>query len=315
MHSHSHRVGIRTCSDYSPFGVELDGRTVSGGYRFGFQGSEKDDEFKGDGNSYTTEFRLMDPRLGRWLSMEPLMTKFPAYSPYIFCFNSTNNFVDADGKEGIVVSGSPGDHKNKEHFLANGLDRAKAAKKHTQRKGEIVTWIIYDDPTEGQGYTYEQLKDYRAKAEAAGIHVMVVTDADCIVDYINEKKGGDFSDPGSRARDKITSFYYVGHASPGDLLVGYEGSNEDFEPDDFEPEAFSNGCHVNLVGGCRTAIDDWFEDSAVEQFSEILDITSKVYGSNVRTYYPGGVATDEELLKKNRGEIIHSKGQLPSSNK
>ena len=29
----SNRVGIRTCSDYSPFGVELDGRTVSGGYR------------------------------------------------------------------------------------------------------------------------------------------------------------------------------------------------------------------------------------------------------------------------------------------
>ena len=46
-------VGIRTCSDYSPFGVELDGRTVSlEGYRFGYQGSEKDDEFKGYGNSY-----------------------------------------------------------------------------------------------------------------------------------------------------------------------------------------------------------------------------------------------------------------------
>jgi hypothetical protein len=49
----SHRVGIRTCSDYSPFGLELDGRTVSGGYRFGYQGSEKDDETKGNGNSYT----------------------------------------------------------------------------------------------------------------------------------------------------------------------------------------------------------------------------------------------------------------------
>jgi hypothetical protein len=45
-------VGIRTCSDYSPFGVELDGRTVSGGYRFGYQGSEKDNELKGNGNSY-----------------------------------------------------------------------------------------------------------------------------------------------------------------------------------------------------------------------------------------------------------------------
>ena len=69
----SHRVGIRTCSDYSPFGVELDGRTVSGGYRYGYQGSEKDNEFKGNGNSYTTEFRQLDPRLGRWLSVDPVI--------------------------------------------------------------------------------------------------------------------------------------------------------------------------------------------------------------------------------------------------
>ena len=37
------RVGIRNSTDYSPFGVELEGRTVSlEGYRFGYQGSEKD---------------------------------------------------------------------------------------------------------------------------------------------------------------------------------------------------------------------------------------------------------------------------------
>ena len=71
--SNSPCVGIRTCSDYSPFGVELDGRTVSDGYRFGYQGSEKDDEFKGDGNSYTTEFRQLDPGLGRWLSVDPVI--------------------------------------------------------------------------------------------------------------------------------------------------------------------------------------------------------------------------------------------------
>jgi len=66
------RVGIRNSSDYSPFGVELDGRTVSvDGYRYGYQGSEKDNEFKGEGNSYSTEFRQLDPRLGRWLSLDP----------------------------------------------------------------------------------------------------------------------------------------------------------------------------------------------------------------------------------------------------
>ena len=60
------RVGIRNSTDYSPFGVELDGRTVSvEGYRFGYQGSEKDNEFKGEVNSYTTEFRQLNPRLER----------------------------------------------------------------------------------------------------------------------------------------------------------------------------------------------------------------------------------------------------------
>jgi hypothetical protein len=46
---------IRQSTDYSPFGVTLQGRnfTTSGadGFRYGFQGQEMDDEIKGDGNS------------------------------------------------------------------------------------------------------------------------------------------------------------------------------------------------------------------------------------------------------------------------
>jgi RHS repeat-associated protein len=93
----SYRVGIRTCSDYSPFGVELDGRTVSGGYRFGYQGSEKDNEFKGNGNSYTTEFRQLDPRLGRWLSVDALYYYSPDWTPYRFGFNNPINTNDIYG--------------------------------------------------------------------------------------------------------------------------------------------------------------------------------------------------------------------------
>jgi RHS repeat-associated protein len=51
-------------------------------YRYGFNGQEKDDEVKGSGNSYTTEFRQYDPRLGRWLSLDPLFGHFPWQSPY-----------------------------------------------------------------------------------------------------------------------------------------------------------------------------------------------------------------------------------------
>jgi RHS repeat-associated protein len=105
----SYRVGIRTCSDYSPFGLELDGRTVSNyGYRFGYQGSEKDDEFKGNGNSYTTDFRQLDPRLGRWLSVDPLSFKFPWQSTYIAFDNNPILLVDRLGSE---TEGGPDDPK------------------------------------------------------------------------------------------------------------------------------------------------------------------------------------------------------------
>ena len=53
--------------------------------RYLYQGSEMDKEIKGDGNSYTTTFRQLDPRLGRWMSLDPV---FQAYqSPY----NSMDN--------------------------------------------------------------------------------------------------------------------------------------------------------------------------------------------------------------------------------
>ena len=74
---------IVSTADYSPFGVQLDGRTVSAEtYRYGYQGSEKDDEVKGEGNSYTTLHRQLDVRLGRWLSTDPEEKQFAHLSPY-----------------------------------------------------------------------------------------------------------------------------------------------------------------------------------------------------------------------------------------
>ena len=39
---------------------------------------EKDDEIIGSGNMYTTEFRENDTRLGRWWSVDPLASDYPA---------------------------------------------------------------------------------------------------------------------------------------------------------------------------------------------------------------------------------------------
>jgi|AVFP01.1.fsa_nt_gi RHS repeat-associated protein len=64
-------------------------------YRYGFNGMEKDDEWKGTGNSYTTEFRQLDPRLGRWLSTDPVV--HPGMSPYNSFDNNPIRFVDPFG--------------------------------------------------------------------------------------------------------------------------------------------------------------------------------------------------------------------------
>jgi hypothetical protein len=44
---------VVSATDYYPFGVAMKGRNFEvGEYRFGFNGQEKDNEIKGDGNSY-----------------------------------------------------------------------------------------------------------------------------------------------------------------------------------------------------------------------------------------------------------------------
>ena len=86
--------------DYSSFGMVTVVSNWSGGseYRYGFGGHEKDDEIKGSGNSYTTQFRGYDPRLGRWLSIDPLTGIYPDISPYASFMNNPIFFTDKDGR-------------------------------------------------------------------------------------------------------------------------------------------------------------------------------------------------------------------------
>ena len=70
-----------------------------GSYKFGFNGMEKDDELKGNGNSYDFEARMYDPRLGRWLSIDPLSSQHKDQSPFSFAANDPTFFIDPDGEK------------------------------------------------------------------------------------------------------------------------------------------------------------------------------------------------------------------------
>ena len=72
-------------------------------YKYGYQGSELENEIKGEGNSYTTHYRLLDPRLNRWLSIDPKRTAFE--SPYSSMSNNPILYNDPYG-DTIRYSGS-----------------------------------------------------------------------------------------------------------------------------------------------------------------------------------------------------------------
>src|SRR5690554_3372538 len=58
-------------SDYYPFGMQMPGRSFqSDEYDYGFNGQLKDNEIKGEGNSYDFGNRMHDPRVGRFMSRD-----------------------------------------------------------------------------------------------------------------------------------------------------------------------------------------------------------------------------------------------------
>jgi len=86
--------------DYYPFGMLMPSRSASASeYRYGFQGQEKDDEIKGEGNSVNYKYRMHDPRIGRFFAVDPLSPNYPWNSPYAFSENRVIDKVELEGLE------------------------------------------------------------------------------------------------------------------------------------------------------------------------------------------------------------------------
>jgi RHS repeat-associated protein len=91
---------IVTAQDYYPFGmmsrVNLSGKS----YTFGFNGKMNDNDVKGGvGNQQDYGMRIYDPRIGKFLSLDPLTKDYPWYTPYQFAGNKPIQFIDLDGLE------------------------------------------------------------------------------------------------------------------------------------------------------------------------------------------------------------------------
>jgi RHS repeat-associated protein len=94
---------VVSATDYAPFGMQMVGRSFdaagSTAYRYGFNGKENDNEVKGEGNQQDYGMRIYDPRLGKFLSVDPLTKSYPFYTPYQYAGNTPMQATDKDGGE------------------------------------------------------------------------------------------------------------------------------------------------------------------------------------------------------------------------
>jgi RHS repeat-associated protein len=78
----------------------MPGRTIVKGstYRFGFNGKENDKETTSTA-TYDYGFRIYNPALGKFLSVDPLTKNYPMLTPYQYASNRPLDGVDLDGLE------------------------------------------------------------------------------------------------------------------------------------------------------------------------------------------------------------------------
>lgn len=69
----------------------MPGRNVVGDYRYNYQGQELDQET----GKVAFEARLYDPRINRWLTVDPAHEFF---SPYMAMGNNWVSVIDPDGR-------------------------------------------------------------------------------------------------------------------------------------------------------------------------------------------------------------------------
>ena len=101
-------------------------------YTYGFNGQEQDTELLGGAVSF--KYRIHDPRIGRFLSVDPLAPEYPWNSSYAFAENRVIDGIDLEGKERYYTADGAllgtikgnGEYSSQIRVITNNITEAKA---------------------------------------------------------------------------------------------------------------------------------------------------------------------------------------------
>lgn len=269
---------------------------ASSTYRYGFNGKEKDDEIKGNANQQNYGMRISDPRLGRFLSVDPLTKKYPELTPYQFASNTPIWGIDWDGLEVRVYTETTnvghtfltvGSGKNIIVYTYGrylGGDKGKSSANSTDPSGRGV--LLKLTGAEAKRYIKHEIMDYKAKAfeiidaneklvakhmEKAFSSDRKLTEEESQVYNKNKNNYGNSED--ARVIDQY-SLLNNNCTTKAVEAVKAGGSSENFEPTTAPPPpgTSNNGSNIKIPA----ELQEHLTNAANENGSKVKEVTSKV---------------------------------------
>jgi RHS repeat-associated protein len=220
-----------------------------GAYRYGFNGKENDNEVKGAGNQQDYGMRIYDPRLGRFLSVDPLSSEFSFYSPYQFASNNPIVAIDLDGLEAVVVvtaiTDKSMDNKRGQYFMYQVKiyeNMTLEAYNEAYKKGKLgpptSTALLSRDAWRKPGNNNRSSKRYGSLNETPpGLY------------YLTYKKSGYGQ---KKYQLKISD------KKNGDVINGPDGTRSGIRVHQFDPHG-AEGCLTCGSGNDKTPVKDFIE--------------------------------------------------------
>jgi RHS repeat-associated protein len=157
---------------------------------------EYDDEVKGDGNSYTTEFRQYDPRLGRWLSIDPMYAKFPWQSPYVAFDNNPIFYIDPKGLASQAKGDVPPGEKSGKGDKAAWAKYTKAGKTDAFVRVLAPNGTWKEFKRAHSSFTYSDGKMSEEQIKKDGVWSLTNDEGQFLWDNVTEKYVKNTSDKG-----------------------------------------------------------------------------------------------------------------------
>ena len=119
-------------------------------YRFGFNGKERDNSFGGS-SVYDYGFRIYNPQIAKFLSVDPLTKSYPMLTPYQFASNTPIQAIDLDGLEAKIVVNSQYNSR-RVAMLFNG-GKTNVERNLNRQKALVIGWYSVDRQYKNDAHT------------------------------------------------------------------------------------------------------------------------------------------------------------------